>query len=133
MKTWKHAVKANVVNVVNRYTDIELKAILRKYRQLPGVAGVRMDRLEALPPRVAAETMTLATNATLSLPPARTLRSWMRLSNVHSSQIVVDPGDEDGGAGEEEEEEDVEEGEHHHHLFRHHRHRWETSSCINET
>ncbi len=42
-------------------------------------------------------------------------------NNLFICQIVVDKGDAENDQSET------------HHLFRHHRHKWETSSCINET
>ncbi len=123
-----------------KYSDLELKAILRKYRHLPGISGVRMDKLD-----IVRKYQPPETNKTLALPPRRSLMSWMRLSNVRNNQvrkkpiflaimlvvytsilltnfqIVVDKGDAENDQSET------------HHLFRHHRHKWETSSCINET
>ncbi len=79
-----------------RYTDLELKAILRKYRQLPGVTSVRMD-VQIFAEKDTSPTAGAALNATvaLALPPPRTLRSWMKLSNADGSHFGAEKEDGD--------------------------------------
>ncbi len=95
-----------------KYSDLELKSILRKYRKLPGIVGVRMDKLDL----AGDPSSSTVTNATLGLPPQRSLRSWMRLSNARSANIMLD-GDENHSDW---------------HRVRHSGNIWDTSPCIND-
>ena len=71
-----------------KYKDLELKAILRKYRQLPGIASVRMDIEKREDEKEHREQQQRWSNSSLLvLPPKRSLRSWMRLSNADTNHI----------------------------------------------
>ena len=60
-----------------KYSDLELKAILRKYRQLPGITSVRMD--VEYGPNTASD-LVWTNSSYLILPPRRSLASWIHMS-----------------------------------------------------
>jgi len=115
-----------------KYTDDQLKTILRKYRQLPGVSSVRMMTHAMRPDVNADEGAGNATSSSvfLDVPQRRSFRSWLRLTGGSADAEILLDG---GGHGEEEEDDDDDRGEAvvpGRHRTRHsRRHRWDYSSC----
>eukprot|EP00094_Tigriopus_californicus_P000990 TCALIF_00958-PA protein Name:"Protein of unknown function" AED:0.30 eAED:0.30 QI:77/1/0/1/1/0.5/2/0/489 len=76
----------------SRFTDLELKAILRRYRHLPGISSVRMDT-EHREPQEAEQFW--ANSSYLIIPPRRSLLSWVQLSRGDQGFFLKNeaPGD----------------------------------------
>ena len=73
--------------------DLKLKAILRKYRQLPGIVSVRMDRHRV--GRMGSwSTPTSTSETTSSLNERRSLKSWLTLSQGDTSRLPPDLNNE---------------------------------------
>ena len=66
--------------------------ILRRYRQLPGIVGVRMDKEQSpiVHSREEEEEEEESNSTLLMMPPKRSLQSWMRLSNADTSQLRLE-------------------------------------------
>lgn len=77
-----------------KYSDLELKAILRRYRQLPGITSVLMD-VEHPTQHAQAQSLMWTNSSYLFLPPKKSLASWMKLSNIAKSQFIQPAPDRD--------------------------------------
>jgi hypothetical protein len=74
------------------HTDLKLKAILRRYMRLPGIASVRMDSQTFGSPELIESSGNNSTSTTSSLlqdliPKRRSLESWLQLSQGDSSAL----------------------------------------------